>query len=183
LLRNGIYKVMCFLAFSGMSGPAFAEVLDAAPNGFTVRYQVEVAAERLAVYEAAVTQIGAWWSSDHTFSGDAKNLSMTTTVPGCFCESLGAGAGLVHMIVSFVSPGAMLRLTGGLGPLGLMGVDGNMTWEFADTEAGTSVTLQYAVGGYMNGGLDSMAPAVDAVLAEAMDRLKAYVETGDPGQG
>jgi uncharacterized protein YndB with AHSA1/START domain len=174
---------MCFLAFSGMSGPAFAEVLDAAPNGFTVRYQVEVAAERLAVYEAAVTQIGAWWSSDHTFSGNAKNLSMTTTVPGCFCESLGAGAGLVHMIVSFVSPGAMLRLTGGLGPLGLMGVDGNMTWEFADTEAGTSVTLQYAVGGYMNGGLDSMAPAVDAVLAEAMDRLKAYVETGDPGQG
>ena len=64
-----------------------------------------------------------------------------------------------------------------------MGVDGNMTWEFADTEAGTSVTLQYAVGGYMNGGLDSVAPAVDGVLIEAMNRLKAYVETGDPGQG
>lgn len=160
-----------------------AEVLDSAPNGFTVRHEVAIEADRTAVYDAAVGSVGRWWSSDHTVSGDAANLSMTTTVPGCFCESLGPDAGLVHMTVSFVNPGVMIRLTGGLGPLGLMGVSGNMTWEFEEAESGTLVILQYAVGGYMDGGLDTVASAVDGVLGEAMMRLKSYVESGDPGQG
>ena len=104
-------------------------------------------------------------------------------MPGCFCESLGNGSGLVHMTVSFLNPGVMVRLTGGLGPLGLGGVTGNMTWEFDETEDGTAVTLQYVVGGYMNGGLDVVAPAVDSGLIEAMNRLKAFAETGNPEQG
>jgi hypothetical protein len=160
-----------------------ADVLDAAPNGFTVRHHVLIAADRATVYDAAVSAVGQWWSSDHTVSGDAANLSITTTIPGCFCETLGEEGGLVHMLVTFVSPGSMLRLTGGLGPLGLMGVDGNMTWEFDDAESGTVVTLQYTVGGYMDGGLETIAPAVDGVLQEAMDRLRRFVETGDPAQG
>jgi hypothetical protein len=61
-----------------------------------------------------------------------------------------------------------------------MGVDGNMTWEFDDAESGTVVTLNYAVGGYYADGLDAIAPAVDGVLEEAMMRLRAFVETGDP---
>lgn len=160
-----------------------ADVIDAAPNGFTVRYQVSVDAERAVVYGAAVDNIGQWWSSDHTFSGDAANLSLAATVPGCFCETIGQGAGLVHMTVTFVNPGVMLRLTGGLGPLGLRGVAGNMTWEFDEVETGTVVTLQYAVGGYMDGGLDAVASAVDSVLVEAMTRLKSFVETGSPTEG
>ena len=163
--------------------PAAADVLDAGSNGFTIRHQVFVEADRMTVYDAAVKEIGKWWSGDHTFSGDAANLYMTTSLPGCFCETLGAGAGLVHMSVTFVSPGAMIRLTGGLGPLGLMGADGNMTWEFAEAPGGSTFTLQYAVGGYLDGGLDAMAPAVDGVLLEAVTRLRTYVETGAPSQG
>ena len=87
------------------------------------------------------------------------------------------------MTVSFVNPGVMIRLTGGLGPLGLMGVSGNMTWEFEEAESGTLMVLQYAVGGFMDGGLDTVAPAVDGVLGEAISRLKSYVESGDPTQG
>lgn len=166
-----------------LGNPAEAEVLDAAANGFTVRHQVIVAADRLAVYNAAVGEVGLWWSSDHTVSGDAANLSITTTLPGCFCETLGPDSGLVHMTVSFVSPGSMIRLTGGLGPLGLAGVAGNMTWEFDEAESGTVMTLQYVVGGYMHGGLHSIAEAVDGVLAEAVTRLKSYVETGSPVEG
>ncbi len=165
-----------------LSGKVSAEVLDAAANGFTVRYQVAIAADRAAVYAAAVGSIGDWWSSDHTVSGDAANLYLTTSLPGCFCETLGDESGLVHMTVSFVNPGVMVRLTGGLGPLGLMGVAGNMTWEFDEAESGTVVTLQYTVGGYMDGGLDTLAPAVDGVLVEAMHRLKSFIETGAPEQ-
>ena len=77
-------------------------------------------------------------------------------------------------------PAVLLRMTGGLGPLGLRGVDGNMTWEFDDAEGGTRVRFSYAVGGYMDGGLDQIAGGVDFVIGEALTRLKAYVETGNP---
>jgi hypothetical protein len=86
---------------------------------------------------------------------------------------------LVHMTVTFVNPGVMLRFTGGLGPLGLMGVNGNMTWEFEEHEQGTLVTVNYAVGGYLDGGLDALASAVDGVLVEEFQRLKQLVETGE----
>ena len=55
-----------------------------------------------------------------------------------------------------------------------------MTWEFEDVEGGTRVSFTYAVGGYRKDGLDKIAPAVDSVIGEALGRLKAYVETGNP---
>ena len=180
-MSRKIVLSICLALGAGVPS-AGAEVTSAAPNGFTVRHVVPVMADRAAVYAAAVGDIGRWWSGEHTVSGEATNLYMTTTVPGCFCETLGEQGGLVHMIVSFVNPGTMIRLTGGLGPLGLMGVNGNMTWEFDEADSGTVVTLQYSVGGYMDGGLDNVAGAVDAVLGEAMMRLKSYVETGNPDE-
>ncbi|MGH8223134.1 MAG: SRPBCC family protein [Woeseiaceae bacterium] len=156
--------------------PAQAAVIDAGSGGFTVRHALTIDAPRDEVYRIAVEEVGKWWSSDHTVSKDAANLRIDTGVPGCFCETLGGDAGLVHLFVTFVNPGVMLRFTGGLGPLGLMGVNGNMTWEFEDRDDGTAVTLHYALGGYRPGGLDSMAEPVDAVLVEQMERLKHYVE-------
>jgi len=86
---------------------------------------------------------------------------------------------VVHLTVTFVNPTVLLRLTGGLGPLGLMGVNGNMTWEFFDADAGTRVKFSYAVGGYRAGGLDQLAAPVDSVIGEALLRLRAHLETGD----
>jgi hypothetical protein len=60
-----------------------------------------------------------------------------------------------------------------------MGVSGNMTWEFEEHEQGTLVTVSYAVGGYLDGGLDVVAAAVDGVLIDQFDRLKKLVETGE----
>ena len=178
--RPGIDFFIAALIVASASPAIRAEVMDADINGFTIRHSVAIAADRQTVYEAAVANIGDWWSSEHTVSGNARNLYLTAAIPGCFCERLGDGSGLVHLSVSFVNPGVMLRMTGGLGPLGLMGVAGNMTWEFDDVDDGTMVTLQYAVGGYMPGGLDTIAAAVDGVLVEQMTRLAAYVETGSP---
>jgi len=175
------FDLMFVVLLAVCTAPATrAEVADAEANGFTIRHTVTIAADRQSVYKAAVANIGNWWSSDHTVSGDAANLYLIAAIPGCFCERLGDGSGLVHLSVSFVNPGVLLRLTGGLGPLGLMGVAGNMTWEFDDADNGTIVTLQYAVGGYMPGGLDTVAEAVDGVLVEQMTRLASYVETGSP---
>ena len=172
--------LLAVLFLCGIPATAGAEVLNADAQGFTIRISKPVAAERMSVYAAAVNDVGQWWHSDHTISGYAENMYIDASVPGCFCEKLGKGAGIVHMMVTYLSPGIIVRLTGGLGPLGLMGVNGNMTWEFDDAEEGTVVTLNYAVGGYYDGGLDSIAPAVDGVLAQAMARLQAFAETGNP---
>ena len=155
---------------------AEAEVLDAAPGGFTISHETQISASRIDVYNAAVNNVGDWWSDDHTLSGDAGNMYIEARTQGCFCEMLGKAGGVVHLTVTFVNPGVILRLSGGLGPLGLMGVSGNMTWEFRDNEDGTTVTLQYAVGGYLAGGLDAIAAAVDGVLIEQMASLKAFAE-------
>lgn len=154
-----------------------ADVTDAAPGGFTVVNSTIIKASRADVWRAATIEVGAWWSSDHTVAGDASRLSLDATPNGCFCESFGEGAGVVHMTVSWVSPGVILRLTGGLGPLGLQGVAGNMTWEFNTSDAGTEVTFTYVVGGYMQGGLDAVAAPVDNVVDDALQRLKAHVES------
>ena len=171
---------MAAMVFGSIVPAAKAEVLDADGHGFTIRIHTRVNAERMAVYKAAVEQVGSWWHGDHTISGIANNLYINARVPGCFCENLGEGAAIVHMAVTYISPGVVIRLTGGLGPLGLMGVDGNMTWEFDEATDGTVVTLNYAVGGYHPDGLDSIAPAVDGVLEEAMTRLGAFAESGSP---
>ena len=159
---------------------AWGDVRDAAANGFTTVNEVVIDAERASAWTAAVHGIGQWWSSDHTVSGDATRMSIDPAMHGCFCESLGEQAGVVHLTVTMVNPTVLLRLTGGLGPLGLMGLDGNMTWEFEDADEGTRVRFTYAVGGYSPAGLDTIAPAVDGVIAEALHRLKRYVETGSP---
>ena len=175
-MRNTTIVVLLALA----APLANAEVTDSAMNGFTTANEVIIAESRAETWVAAVGQIGRWWSSDHTISGDASRLSIRPEMQGCFCETLGDTAGVVHLVVTMVNPTHLLRMTGGLGPLGLMGVDGNMTWEFEDAEGGTRVSFTYAVGGYSKDGLDKIAPAVDFVIGEALGRLKAYVETGSP---
>ena len=174
-MKNAILWVLIAL----LPVTALGEVKDSAANGFTIVNEVVVNEERAKAWAAAI-DVGKWWSSDHTVSGDAERLSIDAKPQGCFCETLGRRSGVVHLTVTAVMPGTSLRMTGGLGPLGVMGVDGNMTWDFEDTADGTSIRMTYAVGGYMASGLDRMAPAVDGVLAEALNRLKAYIETGDP---
>lgn len=170
--------ILAMIAMS-LAPLATAEVRDSAGNGFTTVNEVVVDAVRDKAWVAAM-DVGRWWSSDHTIWGDAARMSIEPRTHGCFCESLGEVAGVVHLTVTSVMPTVLLRMTGGLGPLGLMGVDGNMTWEFEDAGEGTRVRFTYAVGGYMAGGLDQMAGPVDRVLGEALLRLKAYAETGNP---
>ena len=57
-----------------------------------------------------------------------------------------------------------------------LGASGSLTWQLTPEGQGTRVELVYAVGGYKPGGLQAMAPVVDKVLAEQLQRLKAYVE-------
>lgn len=183
-MRNAVYSALVLPAslLVLVCPLASADVMDAGTGGFTTVNEVTIDAPREDAWRAALTDIDQWWSSDHTISGDAGRLRIDAEPQGCFCEDLGENAGVVHMTVTMLNPAVVLRLTGGLGPLGLMGVDGNMTWEFSDADDGTTVKFTYAVGGYRPGGLDGIAGPVDKVIAEALMRLKAHIETGDAEQ-
>lgn len=154
----------------------FAEVLDAAPTGFTVQHEMLIGEDRAVTWHAAVHEVGRWWSDDHTVSGSAARLTIDARPLGCFCENLGGNDGIVHLTVTSISTNVMLRMSGALGPLGLMGVDGNMTWEFFDDVAGTRVRFTYAVGGHSPEGLDAIAAPVDRVIGEALALLKDFAE-------
>ena len=176
-MRPVLVAVTLFLG--AIANNSIAEVTAAGPGGFTLAHEVTIDAERVDAWQAAVIEVGEWWSDDHTISGNAAAMTIDPRPMGCFCEAIANGGGVVHLTVTFVNPDVLLRMTGGLGPLGLMGVDGNMTWEFFDAEQGTRVRFAYAVGGYSPDGLDTIAPAVDYVIGEALQRLKTYVETGE----
>ena len=66
------------------SGEALAEVKSVAANGFEVASTATVAAPPDRVY-AALGEIGRWWSSEHTWSKDAKNLTLELRAGGCWC--------------------------------------------------------------------------------------------------
>jgi hypothetical protein len=166
--------VFTCLILGSYSDIATAEVMDVDKHGFTLVQEATVNATRAEAWRAAVSQIDKWWNADHTISGNAGLLSIDARPLGCFCEATGGG--VVHLTVTTVSKDVNLRMTGGLGPLGLMGVNGNMTWEFFDVADGTKIRFSYAVGGYSPDGLDSIAPAVDYVIGEALQRLKSYID-------
>ena len=167
------------LAMLVSANASWADVTHSAAGGFTTVNEVSITGSRNDVWKASLDEVGQWWSSDHTVSGDATRLSIASRLQGCFCENFASGGGVVHMTVTMVNPGVVIRLTGGLGPLGLMGVNGNMTWEFIEADDGTRVKFTYVVGGHSADGLDTIAAPVDAVISEALHRLKAHVETGD----
>ena len=169
---------LALLAGVASSAAASAEVVAAQPGGFEVLEHTDIAASPAQVW-AAIGQVGAWWTSTHTYSQNAANLSLKTELGGCFCERWAGGA-VGHGIVVAVLPEKMLRLDGALGPLGGMGVVGHLTFELAPAGGGTGLTVTYDVGGWSKDGLDRLAPAVDKVLELQVQRLMRYVVTGKP---
>jgi hypothetical protein len=167
------------IALALAAGAARADVVDANPAGFQVRETTEIAAPADKVW-VALGQVGGWWNSEHTWSHDAKNLTLELKPGGCWCEALPNGGGARHMSVIFVSPGKSAILDGTLGPLMFGGASGHLAWSLAEKDGHTTLTQTYYVGGYFPGGLDKLAPAVDGVLAQQLGRLKSYVETGKP---
>jgi hypothetical protein len=172
-------KHVLFLALIASTSPASAEVVSASPNGFEVRQTVNLVVPPADAFDA-FRNIGAWWDPEHTYSGDAANLSLALVPGGCFCERLPKGGGVEHMRVTYIEPGKHVVLTGALGPLLYEAVTGVMDVQVKTIAGGAQLTLDYKAAGFAKGGADKLAPAVDSVLAAQMKRYRAYA-TSRPG--
>jgi uncharacterized protein YndB with AHSA1/START domain len=157
---------------------AHAAVVDNTPTGFEIEQTVHIAAPPDAVYAALIVP-AKWWSSQHTFSGNASNLKLDAKGGGCFCENWPDGS-VQHATVVDAEPGKVLRLRGPLGPFQGQGVDSALTFSLKAEGEGTELMLINSVGGYMKGGFGKWPALADVMLAEQMFRLKQFVETGSP---
>ncbi len=157
---------------------AFAEVVGATPADFTIQHTFDTAATPSAVFNAVI-QIGKWWSNDHTYSGDASNLSIELKAGGCFCERLKDG-GVAHGTVLQWKRDSLLRLSTALGPLQSLPVAGVLDFAVKVQEGKTRLTVTYRVSG-AGQALDKWAPKVDDVWRLQVARLKRFVETGTAG--
>jgi uncharacterized protein YndB with AHSA1/START domain len=151
--------------------PAAAE-FTTSDQGFIVTNRVVIAAPPAAVW-AALVQPSRYWNPAHSYSGSSANLSLDPRAGGCFCETLPDGGSVEHLRVTMVQPNQLLRLSGALGPLGSEGLAGGLTWQLEAAEGGTRVTQRYVVGGNMRFERVTIAPAVDGVLREQLERLAA----------
>ena len=169
-------KVLLAIAAITLPATARAEVVSSNDHGFEVRHVVPVVIPQAAAFDA-FTQIQRWWSADHTYSGDAANLSLSLTPGGCFCEKLPGGGGVEHLRVSHVAPGERLVLTGALGPLLHEAVAGVMDVKVERSAGGARLTFTYRTAGFANGGAAKLAPMVDQMLGDQLARYRKFAAT------
>jgi hypothetical protein len=171
----------CVAGLMLLSGAnAHAEVVRSSEVGFTVTHAINVPMPPPAAW-SALSDMGRWWDSEHTYSGDApRNLSLEPFVGGCMCEKLGMYAGIEHMRVIYAQPPKTLRLSGALGPLQEFAVTGSMTWTVEAASGGSKITVAYTAGGYTDRPMADWAPLVDSVLVMQADRLGRFISTGNP---
>ena len=179
-MRHRLLGAAAVLALAGTSGQSAPKVT---PTGFLVKLEANTNASAAKVYEALIGQIGSWWNPEHTYSHDATNLSIDPRPGGCFCEKLPNGAGIEHLRVVYIAPPQLVRFSGALGPLQGSGLAGSMTWKLTGGAENTRVQLSYSVGGFIDGGFEKIAPAVEGMLSDQLNRLKLFVETGNPTKG
>lgn len=165
--------------------PAAGEVTASSDAGFVSRNVVDVTATPQEAWNTLIAP-GGWWNGQHTYSGNAANLSIDARAGGCFCENLPRAknapasepAGSIeHMRVVYAEPGKVLRLSGGLGPLQSEAVNGTLTITLKPGEGGTTrIAWEYVVGGYMRHKPSEIAPLVDQVMGEQLSRLAARLQ-------
>lgn len=166
-----------FIAFVGFAFavPVAAEVASSSDTGFAVTGSADIAAPPSEIW-AALTEPSRYWNGEHSWSGDADNLTLEPEAGGCFCETIPGGGSAEHMRVVSIAPEGRLVMRGSLGPLQGEALTGVLTVTLEPVGEGARLGWTYVVGGYARYPLADLAPAVDGVIAEQMTRLASLFD-------
>ena len=174
MVMRGLLVLFALVAGSVPFSSAQARIVDQAANGFTVENSQWVPVDPDTAWKVFVNDVGKWWPADHSWWGDASKLSISEKAGGCLCEINGAQQAW-HMTVTFVDPGRLMRMAGGLGPLQGMGLNGTLEWRFVKEKDGTRITLWYRAGGYTPDDLGKFVPVIDQVQGLQLGGLAEYL--------
>lgn len=163
------------------ASPATASVNNVSANGFEVTQTVNLVVPAPQAY-AAFTQLPRWWSKEHTYSGDSANIRFDANLGGCFCERWDKGS-VEFMRVAYVVPGEQILLRGALGPMLFEPVNATLDFKVERIAGGAKATLVYKAYGFSGGNAAQIAPAVDAVLGDAMKRYRTYAAAAPKSSG
>lgn len=155
-----LFRVSAFLLLVSAAGQA--AVTQSSPDGFIVEHRLRIAVTPAQAW-TTLAQPARWWPKEHTWSGEAANLSLDIKPGGCFCEQWKDG-GAEHGRVILFRRNELLRLSAALGPLQDMAVSGVLSVALAAKDTGSEAVVTYRVSGTPAHALDKIAPAVDQVI-------------------
>ena len=164
------HVIALFLALLFLPGTSQARLESSGENHFVVKHEVVVPLDTIASYRL-LGKPSRWWNSEHTWSGDAKNMSLQARAGGCFCEAWN-GNSVMHAQVILAQPGSVLRLQGGFGPLQDMAVNAVLTYNLKKQSDGTHVEMIYRVSGNDSHKLSSLSGIVDKVMGEQLEGFR-----------
>lgn len=165
-------------ALTLLASPAAAEVVERGPDHFVLRYETGLETTPEDIY-GSIGDIGQWWDSAHTYSGDARNMTLPLEVGACFCERLADGSDFEHGRVVAADPETGVLLNAPLGPLKGKTTRADLSIGWSGANAGWTLVMTYVVRGE---GVGAWADGVDAVMQGQYTRLTHYVEYGEtPG--
>ncbi|WP_234031906.1 SRPBCC family protein [Porphyrobacter sp. SLTP] len=178
-LHFGAPMALLGLASMAWGAAASAEVTRATDDSFVSRHEVVVKASPKQVWLALISP-ATWWTSEHTWSGSAKNLTLVPQAGGCFCETIPEvdepgrftlEGSVEHMRVVQAYPESALRMVGNLGPLQSEPVTGVLTIAISKVDKGTRIVWEYNVGGPMRYEVPVISKAVDGVMGVQLAAL------------
>ena len=179
-IRSPFVLIAAMLALTPVST---AEVTEKAPDGFMIQLE-RASSLPVSGVQTKARDIGSWWSSAHTYSGDAANMSLEPAGGSLFWIERWEAGFVEHgrVLVDMESENAAtLRFRAALGPLQEMGVTGVLSIvSEAETDEETpeesTIRFQYVVTGASFSGLDGIADVVEMVLTEQIESLAASPE-------
>ncbi|MGA0544702.1 hypothetical protein ACO2Q1_05475 [Brevundimonas sp. VNH65] len=176
MTSNRIAVRAAFVFAALMPSLASAEVVERGADHFVLRRAVALAGSGELAWRA-VGDVGRWWDSAHTYSGDAANMSIQLEPGGCFCEANVNGGVFEHGRVVEADPKTGVRLNAPLGPLKGRATQADLSIGWSGGDRGQDLVMSYVVRGP---GMGAFADGVDGVMTIQFDRLVRFIQHGEP---
>ncbi|MFC7291767.1 SRPBCC family protein [Hirschia litorea] len=162
-----------FLASSlfavGFATSASADILNKQSDHYTIKQEATSSLPPEKIWQRLIDP-AQWWHPDHTYSGSSANLSLDVQAGGLWREDWQGGS-IAHGQILSVMENKQLTLNAPFGPLQNMAVTVIWTITIQEENDGSKITFLETANGTHQSKLDEIAPAVDYVKTQAIQRL------------
>ncbi len=150
---------------------AGAEVVSSSDTSYVLRHEASTDMSPEELWKRLVNP-ASWWSAEHSYSGDADNLSLDPRAGGLWQETWDNNA-VAHGQILTILEGQVLRLEAPFGPLQAMGAYVIWTITLQPDGEGCLVVFDEIANAPAGSNLAQVAPAVDDVKTAAIESLTA----------